>query len=248
MASKIEHLQKDNECVQRRYDRAQKANNITEMYAAKKDYQDNIDKQKDELNKMDKSSPEYKQAKDNIDKQQSQAHGMHYRSKTGNEMNEIKDHMRDLEYDNERLSNEMDRAVQKGDTKKYDELNQKYTNNIKAQEGISNELKTNGIQHDNTIMQQKISKQNHDIDMRNKMAEKVEKAESKGKEPNAKDKANLEKYQQSVKNDERQALEEMDNRKLKEMESYGVSKEAIDRERENMERSRNRLLGEEHSR
>lgn len=54
-------------------------------------------------------------------------------------------------------------------------------------------MKTNGIQHDNTIMQQKINKQNMDIDMRNKMAEKVQKAESKGKEANAKDKANLEK-------------------------------------------------------
>ena len=133
-------------------------------------------------------------------------------------MNEIQDHMHDLEHENERLSREMDRAVQKGDTKKYDELNQKYSNNIKAQEGISSELKTNGIQHDNTIMQQKIDKQNLDIDMRNKMAEKVQKAESKGKEANAKDKANLEKYQQSVRKDERQALEEIDNRKLKEME------------------------------
>ena len=163
-------------------------------------------------------------------------------------MNEIQDHMHDLEHENERLSREMDRAEQKGDTKKYDELNQKYSNNIKAQEGISSELKTNGIQHDNTIMQQKINKQNLGIDMRNKMAEKVQKAESKGKEANAKDKANLEKYQQSVRKDERQALEEIDNRKLREMESYGVSQEAIDRERENMERSRNRLLGEDHNR
>ena len=32
------------------------------------------------------------------------------------------------------------------------------------------------------------------------------------------------------------------------MESYGVSQDAIDRERENMERSRNRLLGEDHNR
>lgn len=245
MASKIEHLQKDNECIHRRYERAQKANNITEMYSAKKDYQDNIDKQKEELNKMDKTSPEYRQAKESVDKQQNQAHSMYYHSKNGNAMNEIQDHMNDLEYENERLSNEMYNAVQKGDTKKYDELHQKYTNNIKAQEAISSELKANGIEHNNTIMQQKVSKQNHDIDMRNKMAEKVEKSTSKGKEPNAKDVANLEKYQQSVKNDERQALEEIDNRKLKEMESYGVSKEAIDRERENMERSRNHLLGEE---
>lgn len=248
MASRVEQLKKDNECIQRRYDRAQKANNVTEMYAAKKDYQDNIDKQKGELKKMDKSSPEYKQAKDSIDKQQTQAYGMRYQSKTGNEMNEIQDHMYDLEHENERLSREMDRAVQNGDTKKYDELNQKYSNNVKAQEGISAELKTNGIQHDNTIMQQKINKQNLDIDMRNKMAEKVEKAESKGKKANAQDKENLEKYQQSVRKDERQALEEIDNRKLKEMESYGVSQEAIDRECENMERSRNRFLGENHNR
>lgn len=247
MANRVEQFQKDNECIQRRYDRAQKANNVTEMYAAKKDYQDNIDKQKDELRKMDKTSPEYKQAKDSIDKQQTRAYGMRYQSKTGNEMNEIRDHMHNLEHENERLSREMGRTVQKGDTKKYDELNQKYSNNIKAQEGISSELKTNGIQHNNTIMQQKINKQNLDIDMRNKMAEKVEKAESKGKEANAKDKANLDKYQQSVRKDEHQALEEIDNRKLKEMESYGVSQEAIDRERENMERARNRLLGENHN-
>lgn len=248
MANRIEQLQKDNECIQRRYDRAQKANNVTEMYSAKKDYQDNIDKQKDELRKMDKSSPEYRQAKDSIDKQQSQANGMRYQSKTGNEMNEIKDHMQNLEHENDRLSREMDSAVQKGNTKKYDELSQKYTNNIKAQEGISSELKANGVQHDNSVTQQKINKQNLDIDMRNKMAEKVQKAEEKGKEPNAKDKANLEKYQQDVRKDERQALEEYDNRKLKEMESYGVSQEAIDKERENMEKSRNRLLGEDHNR
>ena len=47
MANKVEQLQKDNECIQRRYDRAQKASNVTEMYAARKDYQDNIEKQKD---------------------------------------------------------------------------------------------------------------------------------------------------------------------------------------------------------
>ncbi len=49
MSSKSEQLRKDNECIQRRYERAQKAGSITEMYAARKDYQDNIDKQKDEL-------------------------------------------------------------------------------------------------------------------------------------------------------------------------------------------------------
>lgn len=113
MASKVEQLQKDNECIQRRYERAQKANNVTEMYAARKDYQDNIDKKKDEIRKMDKSSPEYRQAKDNIDKQQTQAYGMRCQSKNGNEMNEIRDHMQDLEHENERLSREMDRAVQK---------------------------------------------------------------------------------------------------------------------------------------
>ena len=248
MASKIEQLQKDNECIHRRYERSCKAGNLTEMYAARKDYQDNIDKQNDELRRMDKSSPDYQKAKESIDQQQRQAYGMRYQSKTGNEMNETYNHMKGLEHENERLSHEMDRAVQKGDTKKYDELNQRYANNIKAQEGISSELKLNGIQHDNTIMQQKITKQNLDIDMRNKMSEKVQKAESKGKQASAKDKANLEKYQDSVRRDERQALEEIDNRKLKEMESYGVSQEAIERERENLERSRNRLLGEDHSR
>lgn len=248
MSNKVEQLQKDNECIKRRYDRAQKANNITEMYAARKDYQDNIEKQKNELRKMDKYSPEYRQTKDSIEKQQTQAYSMRYQSKTGNEMNEIKQHMKNLELENKTLSNEMDKAIQKGDTKKYDELNQRYSNNIKAQEGISNELKINGIQNDNTIMQQKVIKQNLDIDMRNKMAEKIQKVESKGKKPNTKDEANFKKYQQDVRNDERQALEEYDNKKLNDMESYGVSPEAINQEREKMEQARNRLLGENYNR
>lgn len=248
MANSIGQLQKENEYIKNRYDRAQKANNVTEIYAAKRDYQDNIDKQNAELEKMDKSSPEYRKAKESIEEQETQAHNMRYRSESGNEMNELQENIHSLENENKRLGYEMENAIEKGDTRKYDELNQKYVNNIKAQEGISSDLKANGIEFEDTIAQQKISKQNHDIDMRNKMAERVQKAESKGKEASEKDKANLEKYQQSVRDDERQALEEYDNKKLKEMESYGVSQEAIARERENMERSRNRLLGEDQSR
>ncbi len=130
---------------------------------------------------MDKSSSEYQNVEQSIDDKQRQAYGMHYQSKTGNEMNEIKSYMESLEHENEVLSRETDRAVEKGDTKRYDELNQRYSNNIKVQEGISSELRTNGIQHDNTIAQQKIAKQNLDIDMRNKMAEKFKKQKARAR-------------------------------------------------------------------
>lgn len=245
MASRFEQLRDDNEIIERRYHRAEKTGNIREMYAARTDYQSNIDRQKDELNKMDKSSPEYASAKQNVDEQQRKAYGMEYRSKDGNDMDKLQSEMKDLERENRGLSMEMDKAVAKGDTRKYDDLSRRFETNVKAQEGISSQLKTNGIDHDNTTERQKIEKRNLDMDMRDKMDEKIKQAESKGKQPNERDLADYQKYADISKAEERQALEEIDNRKLKQMESYGISSEQIEKERQQMEQSRNRLLGEE---
>ncbi len=248
MASKVEQYRKDNECIERRYERAQKAENIKEIYAARADYQANIDKQKDELNKMDKSSQEYRDAKASLDEQESKVNGMNYYTKEGSDLSKVTEKMDEYKYENQDLGRQMDKAIAKGDTRKYDELSRKYETNVKAQEGIAAELKMNGIEHENTIERQKIEKRNLDMDMRDKMQEKISQAQEKGKKPSEKDMADLEKYSKISKDEERKALEEIDNRKLKEMESYGISAEEIEKERQQRENARNRLLGEEKQR
>ena len=248
MASKVEQYRKDNECIERRYERAQKAENIKEIYAARADYQANIDKQKDELNKMDKSSQEYRDAKASLDEQESKVNGMNYYTKEGSDLSKVTEKMDEYKYENQDLGRQMDKAIAKGDTRKYDELSQKYETNIKAQEGIAAGLKMNGIEYENTIERQKIEKRNLDMDMRDKMQEKISQAQEKGKQPSEKDMADLEKYSKISKDEERKALEEIDKRKLKEMESYGISAEEIEKERQQRENARNRLLGEEKQR
>ena len=256
MINKISQLMKDNECIKRRYERALKANNIKEMYAARAEYQENIDKQRDELRTLDKSSDEYKQAKVNIENQQRQAYGMRYTSNDENkdDLREIEGLMYKYERENEALSKQMDEAIKKGDTQSYDELRHKYTTNLKAQEGISSQIKLDNRAHESSIVQQSVIQRDLDIDMRNKMAEKIQSS----KKPSEIDKANLEKYQNLVKSDERQALEKNDRKKLDEMESrglddkskldkYGLPRDLIQLERENLERSRSKLLGEDHS-
>lgn len=248
MASKFDTYRRENECVERRYDRAQKANNIKEVYAARTDYQANIDKQKDELSKMDKSSQEYRDAKASLEEQEKKVNGMNYNGKEFNTIDQMSEKIDQYEMENRDLARQMDDAVRKGNTHKYDELSQKYATNVKAQEGIAAELKMNGIEKNNTIERQKIEKRNLDLDMRDKMQEKVAQAENKGKQPNKKDQENLDKYSQIARDEERKALEEIDKRKLQKMDEYGISTEEIDKERQQMEQARNRLLGEDKDR
>ena len=101
MASKFEQYRKDNECIERRYDRAQRAENIKEIYAARSDYQANIDKQKDELNKMDKSSQEYRDAKASLDEQESKVNGMNYYTKEGSDLSKVSEKMDEYKYENQ---------------------------------------------------------------------------------------------------------------------------------------------------
>ena len=86
-------------------------------------------------------------------------------------------------------------------------------------------------------IQQRVDKLNHDIDMRNKVAEKVEKQMEKGKPVSEQDKANLEKYSSQVKKDEIETVKKQNEKIIQGMKERGASEEAIKHQQEENARS-----------
>ena len=231
----------ENEAIDKRFDRAARSGNTAEMYAAKNDYDENIKRQKEELSEMRQGSPEYQQKKGEIEKQEHRSRDMDTRAgKDFKYADQQVDKLDELKAENEQLADKMHSAARRGDGAAYDKYRQQYETNIKAQDGISKSLKDKGVQHENTTQRQNITKQHLDNDMADKYAEKMQKAEQKGKQPDARDKAQYEKYMKQTRNSEQENLKRMDDKKLEKMETYGVSQEEIQKERKEMEQQRER--------
>ncbi|MBR3894587.1 MAG: hypothetical protein IKJ35_05510 [Clostridia bacterium] len=226
-----------NDIISKRFDAYAKSGDHTEMYAAKAEYDENLRDQKNELEDMrDKNSPEYRQKKEEIEKQEERSKEMsreidkQYKKEHGyNDQNAKKEDLEKLKRENQGISREMHRAVEKGDTKKFDALSQKYETNIKAQEGISKELKTNGIDHEDTSYRQRVDLKNQNNDMSDKL-----RASSKPK-----DRENAQKYMNRTRECEQKELKKKDNAELDRMKNnYGLSEEEINAERKKMEHER----------
>lgn len=227
-----------NDIISKRFDAYSKKNDHTEMYAAKAEFDENLRDQKNELADMkDKNSPEYQQKAAEIEKQEERSKEMSreisksYQKQYGyGEDNAKKADMEKLKRENEGLSREMHRAVEKGDTKKFDELSQKYENNVKAQEGICKELKTNGIEHEDTTHRQRVDLKHQNNDMSDKFRNSSK----------PKDMENAKKYMDRTHECEQKELKKMDNAELDNMKNYGLSEEEINAQRRQMEHERER--------
>lgn len=148
----------------------------------------------------------------------------------GIDFDQYKKDMQNLANENGLLGKQMRSAMNAGNSKKYDELCKKYTENIEAQEGYAAEFKANGINCDNSIEQQKVAKRNLNIDMRDKMNEN-----------NSHEKAS--KYANAVKEDEKRAVTEQSKNSSQKMEMYGVSSEQVEKEKIEQAEQRQKYLG-----
>lgn len=231
----------ENEQIDQRFRRVASKASTTEMYAAKDDYDKNIEKQREQLADMrDKNSPEYKQLEADIKKQEDRSREMGKESREALGKESHHDKLENLKAENDRLADKMHAAAEKGDSKAYDEARQKYETNIKAQDGLSGWMKQNGIEHENTTTKQNIQKQHLDNDMADKYAKKIAEKESKGKQPTAQEKAQYEKYMKQTRQTEQENLKRYDDKKLEDMKNYGLSEEEINKERKEMEHQRER--------
>ena len=230
----------NNERIEERFKRAEKYRDSTEMYAARDDFDKNIEKQREMLSEMDKNSPEYRQLSDDIREQEYKfaSMGCRARDSLGNESSQSK--LEGLKRENDMLEHKMHQAVESGNTKAYDEARQRFETNIKAQDSLSKQMKMDGIEHENTTTTQNIHKQQLDEDMAGKMRERIEERTSKGKQPNPKDQENFQKYSGKASESMQENLKRYDDAKLDKMQSYGLSEEEIAKERREMEHQRER--------
>ena len=239
MMNKYEY---QNTHIYERFKAAEKRHNTTEMHAAKNDYDENIKRQKEMLADMpDKNCEEYRKLEDSIHEQEEKSKEMarSLQQEYSHEGEKVDDLER-LKRENQQISEKMDAAIRKGDTKAYDELRQKYETNIKAQDNISQSLKTNGIKHENTTDLQNINKRNMDNDMADKFRDKMQERADKGKKPDPRDKEQYDKYMKLTRQSEQEDLKRIDDKKLENMKNYGLSDEEINKARHEMEHDRER--------
>ncbi len=228
-----------NDIISKRFDAYAQKGDHTEMYAAKAEYDENLQDQKNELADMkDKNSPEYRQKAAEIEKQEERSKEMsreidkQYKKEHGdNDLDAKKEDLEKLKRQNEGISRDMHRAVEKGDTKKFDELSKKYETNVKAQEGMCKEFRTNGIRHEDTTYRQRVDLKNQNNDMADKFRNSSK----------PKDQENAKKYMGKTRECEQKEMKKKDDEALeKKRNTYGISEEEINKERHEREHDRER--------
>jgi len=237
MASRMKELERQSRSYEDRWKRSMRDNNPGETYSAAHDYRKNIEEQEKELKNMDPNSPEYEKAEMSIDQQKSKLWDMEYSQKRQFSDQKVTQEVENLQAKNEDLSRRMSKAVEKGDTKTYDSLRSQYDKNISMQEQMGKRLKSDGVEYKDTVQQQRIDKQNLDIDMRNKMADKVAKQTEKGKPVKQEDREALEKYSKHVKQDEIENVKKQNQQKIESMRERGASEQEIAYQQKENERS-----------
>ena len=236
MANKMKEYQKYSEIYERRWNSAMSSHNASEAYAASQDYKKNIEAQEEELKKMDPNSRDYEKAERVIDEQKSKAWDMNYQQRHQFSGEQKKQAYEQLDAKNEGISRDMSKAAERGDVKTYDSLRAQYEKNIASQEQLGGQMKEEGVEFRDTVHQEKVDLQSHDIDMRNKMNAKVAEREAKGKSVNEEDRAAAEKYTKQVKQDEIDLVKYQGDKKVEGMRDRGASEEEIQAQEEENKR------------
>ena len=235
--SNMKSYQRTAEACERRWKTAMRDGNASEAYAATQDYQKNIQAQEEELKKMDPNSKEYAKAEQSIAEQRSNAWEMSREQRIEFAGEQKKQTYEELDHKNEQISRDMEKAVARGDTATYDSLRNQYEKNINTQETLGKQMKEEGVEYKDTVHQEKIDLKDRDIDMRNKMSEKIAEKESKGKSISPEEKANAEKYAQQVKKDEIEQVKYQNDKKIESMRERGASEAEIEYQKKENEES-----------
>lgn len=236
MASRMKELERQSKSYEDRWNRSMRDNNAGETYSASCDFAKNIEEQKKELKNIDPNSREYEKAETSIAQQESKLWDMKYAQSRQFSDQKVAREVENLQTKNEDISRKMSQAAEKGDTRTYDSLRSQYDKNIAMQEQMGKRLKEDGIDYKDTLQQQRIDKQNLDIDMRNKVAEKVAKQTEKGKPVKQEDREALDKYSTHVKHDEIENVKKQNQQKIDGMRARGASEQEIAYQKEQNER------------
>lgn len=228
MASAFREAEKANDSVYRRWQQAKRDDNVSEMYVATQDYEENIKKQEEALNKMDPNSKEYDKAQQSLDAQKQQKWDMECDQRRMNNGQGKQKEIDRLKAKNDGLSKDMDKAIEKGDMKRYDQLKSQYDKNVSAQEKLCKDAQYEGYKPKEEIIQQKAAGVDKDVHMRDKIAEKA----NNGKKLTAEEEENLKKYNNNVRKGEADQLRYQSEKKLEGMKERGVPQEQIDKQRE----------------
>lgn len=234
----MKEYQKYSEIYERRWNSAMASRNAPEAYAATQDYKKNIEAQEEELKKIDPNSRDYEKAEMAIDEQKSKMWDMNNQQRLQFFGEQKKQAYEQLDAKNEAISRDMAKAVERGDSKTFDSLRAQYEKNIASQEQLSYQMKEEGIEFRDTVHQEKVDLQSHDIDMRNKINEKLAEREAKGKSISDEDRIASEKYTKQVKQDEIDLIKYQGDKKIESMRERGATEEEIQAQDEENKRDR----------
>ena len=223
----MKSYQRTSEACEKRWSSAMRSGNISEAYAATQDYKNNIKAQEQEMKKMDPNSKEYDKAERSLDEQRCKAWEMERQQNRAYGPEQKNEEYERLNEKNQQISHDMGKAVERGDTATYDSLRHQYEKNISTQETLGRQMKDDKMEFTDTVHREKVDLQNRDIDMRNKMSEKIAEKESKGKTVSEEERANAEKYVKQVKKDESELVKYQNDKKIESMRERGASEEAI---------------------
>ena len=204
--NKMKSYQKLSETYEGRWRQAERDNNVGEMYVASAEYKKNIEAQEKELKNMDPNSPEYEKAQHSLDEQRACAFEMTRAQRTHAQGEGKNDVYKQIEAENAKLSNEMGKAVERGDAKNYEQLRSKYEKNINAQDELGKEMRADGVQYRDTSYQNRREIYDRDTDMAQKLGERIAEKEAQGKKVSDEERAAFAKCKEQQEKDERNNL------------------------------------------
>ena len=225
--------QREYDACKNRHDRAKKADEWGEVYQATNDCEKVIEKEKEELKNLDPNSKEYKELETQIEDHERDAWSTRVDDRGEQNTYKAKSDCEKYRQQNDELMKKMSNDVARGDYKSYDEHRAQYEKKLEAQESMEKHMKMNGQDPGkSTTVDQRRDLLNSDIDMRNKMNEKIAKDQEKGKAPKKEELAAQQRYAQNVKKGEIDVVKKQGEQKIESMEKNGASKERIEMEKE----------------
>ena len=216
---------RDAEAIENRFNRNK--GDAAETYKAMEEYRENMEVQKQELEKMDPNSREYDKAQQSLDQQRSVYDDMNQTQKKTYDTESISYGQKDLANENMKYADEMEKAVEKGDAKRYEEYRSKFETNIKAQENMEKQMIRDGMDTSSAsmdIQQQRQYMFGKDCNMRE-----------------SSDPAVAQKYRDQVEQDKKDMLNSQHERTMERMEARHASQEEIDRKNKEHEETMNNI-------
>ena len=199
-----------------------------EAYRLSGEYRGAIDAQFEELSKLDSNSREYEQARNDLYMQCAVSSDLECKQRANLTSRQKERGYEDMHAQNMALHREMEKAIERADTVKYDSLKWRYQQNMQSHEALGKELERCGaktlVDH---VHEERVDVLNLDIGMRDRMQERISQCEANGRTSSRSDTEAFEKYSQLVRKDERELLEYQHAKEIEAMRDMGASEEYV---------------------